>query len=202
MKKLYFILFLIMNTLLTNYANGENPFFQNYKTPFGVPPFDKIKTEHYLPAFHAGIKQHQDEIDKIATDKSAPTFDNTIAALDYSGELLKKVSYVFFNLYSTDSNEQMEAIAQQITPQLTEHNDNLYLNEALFKRIKTLYEQKDKLGLSFEQNRLLEKYYKNFVRNGAALNAEQKVQLREINKELSLAELQFGQNVDRFLIFS
>ncbi len=188
--------------LLTNYANGENPFFQNYKTPFGVPPFDKIKTEHYLPAFQAGIKQHQNEIDKIATNKLAPTFDNTVAALDYSGELLKKVSYVFFNLYSTDSNEQMEAIAEQITPQLTEHNDNLYLNEALFKRIKTLYEQKDKLGLSFEQNRLLEKYYKNFVRNGAALNAEQKAQLREINKELSLAELQFGQNVDRFLIFS
>lgn len=195
MKKSSFILLLIMSMLLSNCNTDKNPLLQNYDTPYGVPPFDKIKTEHYLPAFQVGIKQHQDEIDKIASNKSAPTFENTVAALDYSGELLKKVSYVFFNLYSTDSNEQMEAIAQQITPQLTEHNDNLYLNEALFKRIKTLYEQKDKLGLNPEQNRLLEKYYKNFVRNGAALNAEQKAQLREINKELSLAELQFGQNV-------
>lgn len=184
-----------MSMLLSNCNTDKNPLLQNYDTPYGVPPFDKIKTEHYFPAFQVGIKQHQDEIDKIASNKSAPTFENTVAALDYSGELLKKVSYVFFNLYSADSNEQMEAIAQQITPQLTEHNDNLYLNEALFKRIKTLYEQKDKLGLNAEQNRLLEKYYKNFVRNGAALNAEQKAQLREINKELSLAELQFGQNV-------
>lgn len=184
-----------MSMLLSNCNTDKNPLLQNYDTPYGVPPFDKIKTEHYLPAFQVGIKQHQDEIDKIASNKSAPTLENTVAALDYSGELLKKVSYVFFNLYSADSNEQMEAIAQQITPQLTEHNDNLYLNEALFKRIKTLYEQKDKLGLNPEQNRLLEKYYKNFVRNGAALNAEQKAQLREINKELSLAELQFGQNV-------
>lgn len=184
-----------MSMLLSNCNTDKNPLLQNYDTPYGVPPFDKIKTEHYLPAFQVGIKQHQDEIDKIASNKSSPTFENTVAALDYSGELLKKVSYVFFNLYSTDSNEQMEAIAQQITPQLTEHNDNLYLNEALFKRIKTLYEQKDKLGLNPEQNRLLEKYYKNFVRNGAALNTEQKAQLREINKELSLAELQFGQNV-------
>lgn len=181
--------------LLSNCNTDKNPLLQNYDTPYGVPPFERIKTEHYFPAFQVGIKQHQDEIDKIASNKSAPTFENTVAALDYSGELLKKVSYVFFNLYSADSNEQMEAIAQQITPQLTEHNDNLYLNEALFKRIKTLYEQKDKLGLNAEQNRLLEKYYKNFVRNGAALNAEQKAQLREINKELSLAELQFGQNV-------
>lgn len=195
MKKSSFILLLIMSMLLSNCNTDKNPLLQNYDTPYGVPPFDKIKTEHYLPAFQVGIKQHQDEIDKIASNKSSPTFENTVAALDYSGELLKKVSYVFFNLYSTDSNEQMEAIAQQITPQLTEHNDNLYLNEALFKRIKTLYEQKDKLGLNPEQNRLLEKYYKNFVRNGAALNTEQKAQLREINKELSLAELQFGQNV-------
>jgi len=195
MKKSSFILLLIMSMLLSNCNTDKNPLLQNYDTPYGVPPFERIKTEHYFPAFQVGIKQHQDEIDKIASNKSAPTFENTVAALDYSGELLKKVSYVFFNLYSADSNEQMEAIAQQITPQLTEHNDNLYLNEALFKRIKTLYEQKDKLGLNAEQNRLLEKYYKNFVRNGAALNAEQKAQLREINKELSLAELQFGQNV-------
>jgi peptidyl-dipeptidase Dcp len=115
--------------------------------------------------------------------------------LDFSGELLKKVSSVFFNLYSTDTNDKMEAIANEITPLLTGHSDNLYLNKALFQRIKTLYDKRSTLGLTAEQNRLLEKYYKNFVRNGAALNDEQKEKLREINKQLSLAELQFGQNV-------
>jgi len=195
MRKLI-IAVIMIGTLLTGCStNKDNPFLQTYDTPFGVPPFDKIKTEHYLPAFREGIKTHQKEIDAIAENKEAPTFANTVEALDFSGELLKKVSSVFFNLYSTDTNDKMEAIANEITPLLTGHSDNLYLNKALFQRIKTLYDKRSTLGLTAEQNRLLEKYYKNFVRNGAALNDEQKEKLREINKQLSLAELQFGQNV-------
>lgn len=194
MKKL--IVAVMIGTLLTGCStNKDNPFLQAYDTPFSVPPFDKIKTEHYLPAFLEGIKTHQKEIDAIAENSEAPTFANTVEALDFSGELLKKVSSVFFNLYSTDTNDKMEAIANEVTPLLTEHSDNLYLNKALFQRIKTLYDKRSTLGLNAEQIRLLEKYYKNFVRNGAALNDEQKERLREINKQLSLAELQFGQNV-------
>ena len=176
-------------------AKNDNPFFETYKNKYGAPPFDKIKNEHYMPAFKEGIKQHQAEIDSIADSKDAPTFDNTIAAMDFSGELLKKVSAVFFNLYSNNTNEAMDKIANEISPVLSEHNDNIYLNEKLFARVKTLYDNRSKLGLTAEQNRLLEKYHRNFIRSGAALNPKQQAKLREINKELGLAEIAFGQNV-------
>ena len=176
-------------------AKQDNPFFETYKNKYGAPPFDKIKNEHFMPAFKEGIKQHQAEIDAIANNTEAPTFDNTIAAMDYNGELLRKVSSVFFNLYSCDTNEGMEKIAKEITPILSDHNDNIYLNDKLFARIKTLYDNRSKLGLNDEQLRLLEKYHRNFIRSGAALNANQKTKLREINKELGLAQLAFGQNV-------
>ena len=176
-------------------AKANNPFFEAYKNKFGAPPFDKVKNEHYMPAFTEGIKQHQAEVDAIANNKKAPTFENTIAALDYSGDLLKKVSSVFFNLYSSETNDGMDKIANEVSPILTEHNDNLYMNEKLFARVKTLYDNRAKLGLNLEQTRLLEKYHREFVRSGAALNAEQKAKLRLINKELGLAELAFGQNV-------
>jgi len=148
-----------------------------------------------MPAFTEGIKQHQAEIDAIANSKDAPTFDNTIAAIDFSGELLKKVSTVFFNLYSCDTNSTLDKIAKDMSPVLSEHNDNIYLNEKLFARVQKLYDNRAKLGLNSEQTRLLEKYHRNFVRSGAALNPAQKAKLREINKELALAELAFGQNV-------
>jgi len=176
-------------------AKNDNPFFETYKNKYGAPPFDKIKNEHYMPAFKEGIKQHQAEIDSIADSKDVPTFDNTIAAIDFSGELLKKVSSVFFNLYSNNTNKEMDKIANEISPVLSEHNDNIYLNEKLFARVKTLYDNRSKLGLTAEQNRLLEKYHRNFIRSGAALNPEQQAKLREINKELGLAEIAFGQNV-------
>jgi len=176
-------------------AKNDNPFFETYKNKYGAPPFDKIKNEHYMPAFKEGIKQHQAEINAIADSKDAPTFDNTIAAMDFSGELLKKVSAVFFNLYSNNTNEAMDKIANEISPVLSEHNDNIYLNEKLFARVKTLYDNRSKLGLTAEQNRLLEKYHRNFIRSGAALNPKQQAKLREINKELGLAEIAFGQNV-------
>jgi len=173
----------------------NNPFFEAYKNKYGAPPFDKIKNEHYMPAFQEGIKQHEAEIDAIANNKKAPTFDNTIAEMDYCGDLLKKVSSVFFNLYSADTNEGMEKIATEITPILSDHNDNIYLNDKLFARVKNLYDNRTKLGLSDEQIRLIEKYHRNFIRSGAALKPEQKDKLREINKELALAQIAFGQNV-------
>lgn len=189
------LLTLTMGLLLMGCAKNDNPFFETYKNKFGAPPFEQIKTEHYMPAFTEGIKQQQEEIDAIANSNEAPTFDNTIAAVDYSGELLKKVSSVFFNLYSAETNDDMTKIANDVSPVLSEHNDNIYLNEKLFAKIKALYDNRSKLGLTTEQNRLLEKYHRNFIRSGAALNTAQKTKLREINKELGLAELAFGQNV-------
>ncbi|MCE5332348.1 MAG: M3 family metallopeptidase [Bacteroidales bacterium] len=193
MKKL--TLFIMSGLLLVGCAKNDNPFFSAYENKYGAPPFDKIKSEHYMPAFKEGIKQHQSEIDAIADNKEAPTFANTIEALDYSGELLDKVSSVFFNLYSAETNDDLEKIANEVSPMLSEHNDNMYLNEKLFGRVKALYDNRTQLGLSPEQNRLLEKYHRNFIRSGAALNPEQKEKLRAINKELGLAELAFGQNV-------
>lgn len=193
MKKLTFIIMSAM--ILMSCAKSDNPFFSAYENEYGAPPFEKIKTEHYLPAFKEGIKQHQAEIDAVADSKDAPTFANTIEALDYSGELLTKVSSVFFNLYSAETNDQMAEIANEVSPMLSEHSDNLYLNEKLFEKVKTLQDSRSSLNLDAEQNRLLEKYYKNFIRSGAALSKEDKDKLRTINKELGLAELAFGQNV-------
>lgn len=193
MKKL--TLFIMSGLLLVGCAKNDNPFFTTYKNKYGAPPFDKIKSEHYMPAFKEGIKQQQAEIDAIAESKDAPTFANTIEALDYSGDLLNRVSAVFFNLYSAETNDDMEKIANEVSPMLSEHNDNLYLNEKLFERVKVLFDSRATLGLSPEQNRLLEKYHRDFIRSGAALTAEQKEKLRSINKELGLAELAFGQNV-------
>lgn len=194
MKKLFFAL-MIGTIMVACTAKTDNPFFQSYENEYGAPPFDKIKTEHYMPAFTEGMKQHQAEIDSIANNTEAPTFANTIEKMDFNGELLKKVSSAFFNVQSADTNDDLDSIAKEITPELTAHNDNIYLNDKLFQRVKTLYNNRANLGLTAEQNRLLEKYYKNFIRSGAALNETQKAGLREINKELSSAELNFAQNV-------
>ena len=189
------LLTLMIGLTLMGSAKTNNPFFEPYKNKYGAPPFDKIKNEHYMPAFKEGIRQHQAEINAIANNKNAATFGNTIAAMDYSGDLLKKVSAVFFNLYSAETNDGMAKIANEVSPILSEHNDNIYLNSKLFRRVKTLYDKRTKLGLTHEQIRLLEKIHREFVRSGAALNEDQKAKLREINKELGLAELAFGQNV-------
>lgn len=196
MKKLFLIM-LIGTTLAacTGKSNSDNPFFQEYTNEYGAPPFEQIKNEHYLPAFEEGMKQHQAEIDSIVNNPEAPTFANTIEAMEYSGELLNKVSTVFFNLQSAETNDEINKIAQEITPKLTGHSDNIYLNDKLFQRVKTIYEAKATLGLNPEQERVLDKIYKRFVRGGADLNDEQKAELREINKELSSLELTFGQNI-------
>lgn len=192
MKKL---LMLFMTGTILAGCSQNNPFFEAYDNKYGAPPFEKIKTEHYMPAFEEGMKQHQAEIEAIAANDEQATFANTIEALEFSGVLLDKVSSVFFNLYSAETNEDMEKIANEISPKLTEHADNLYLNDKIFAKVKTLYDTRNQLGLTPEQNRILEKYYKDFIRSGAALNESDKTKLREINKELGLAELAFGQNI-------
>ena len=200
MKRLF--LFMLLATVLIacnktakKNADSDNPFMKPFATKYDVPPFDQIKIGDYMPAFEEGIKQHTAEIDSVANDAAAPTFANVIEKLEFSGELLKRVSSVFFNLNSANTSPEMDKIASDITPKLTAHNDNLYLNDKIFQKVKKLYEERATLGLNAEQSRLLEKYYKNFIRSGAALNEQQKAELREINKELSSAELLFTQNV-------
>ncbi|MDZ7342262.1 MAG: M3 family metallopeptidase [candidate division KSB1 bacterium] len=173
----------------------QNPFFTEWKTPYETPPFDRIKEEHYLPAFEEGMKQHQQEIEAIVTSTEAPTFENTVVALDNSGALLTKVSNVFFNMTSANTNDSLQSIAKKVAPMLSKHQDDMLLNEKLFKKIKAIYSQKDQLDLNAEQSMLLEKYYKDFIRGGADLDEAAKAELRKINEELSVLSLQFGDNV-------
>ena len=190
-------LFLMSAILLFCFCSRteKNPFFSEWHTPFQTPPFEKIKEAHYLPAFNEGIKQQQEEINTIVTNAESPTFRNTVEALEASGALLEKVSNVFYNLTSANTNDELQNIAKEVSPLLSQHRDDIRLNETLFQRVKEVYNQKDRLNLSSEQNRLLEKHYKDFVRGGANLDDEKKAKLREINKELSLLSLQFGDNV-------
>lgn len=173
----------------------KNPFFGEYKTPYQVPPFDKIYNKDYLPAYEEGIKQHNTEIAAIAESKEAPSFANTIEAIDRGGELLNKVDKVFSNLRDANTNDSIQAIAQKTAPMLTQHEDAVSMNEKLLARVKAVYEHKDKLNLNGEQSRLLEETYKGFVRGGANLTPDKKEQLKKINEELSLLDLKFGDNV-------
>ncbi|MDW7680375.1 MAG: peptidase M3, partial [bacterium] len=164
---------------------GGNPFFEEWKTPFSTPPYERIQLKHYMPAFEKGMEQQQKEIEVIVDNADAPTFENTIEAMEKSGELLTKVSNVFYNLNSAHTSDAMQAIAKDVAPLLSKHRDDILLNEKLFERVEAVYQQKDQLDLSEEGATLLEKYYKNFTRNGANLDEEQKNVLRDINKELS-----------------
>lgn len=195
MKRSLFVLSILFSMSMFSAKNVKNPFLSDFNTPYGTPPFDQIRVQHYLPAFNEGIKRHNKEIQAIAFNQDAPTFKNTIEALDFSGALLRKVNSVFFSLLDNETNKEMDSIAEEITPVLSEHSDNIYLNAKLFVRIKALYNKEDSLQLTNEQKRLLEKYYRNFVRAGAALNLADQARLREINKELSLLTLKFSDNV-------
>lgn len=178
-----------------NEVAENNPFFEEWDTPYGVPPFDKIKTEHYLPAFEEGIRQQKAEIDSIINNPEEPTFANTIEAMEYSGELLDKVSGVFFNLAECCNSPEMEALMEDILPKVSHHSDEINLNAKLFARVKKVYEQKENLNLNAEQMRLLENTYKSFVRNGANIPEDQKARFSEINEQLSLLTMKFGNNV-------
>ena len=176
-------------------ATGPNPFLTEYTTPFQVPPFDQIKIEHYMPAFEAGIKEQQAEIEAIANNSEAPTFQNTILPFDKSGETLDRVSNVFFNLNECLTNDEMIAIAEQVLPMLSKHGDAIMMNPKLFERIDYVYQHRNEMGLDDQQIRVVEKYHQDFVRNGAALPADKQAELSQINEQLSTLSLQFGNNL-------
>ena len=157
----------------------NNPLILPFGTPYNTPPFHLIKEEHYLPAFIEAIKIGKEEIDTVVKNTDTPTFDNTLNALENCGELVTTISEIFFNLNSAETNDEIQKIAQEVSPLLTEYGNDIMLNEALFNRIKHVWENTDKPTLSGEENRLLEKSYKSFTRNGALLNADQKEELRE-----------------------
>lgn len=172
-----------------------NPFFQPYSTPYEVPPFDKIKNEHFKPAILEGIKRHEAEINAIANNTAAPTFENTILAMENAGELLANVNIVFSNLNGANTNEEIQKIAKEVSPNLAAHSDNIYLNEKLFARVKAIWDKKESLGLNPEQAKILENLHKAFVRSGANLATADKEKLRKINAELSMTSLKYGQNI-------
>ena len=172
-----------------------NPFFETYTTPYQVPPFDLIKNEHFKPAILEGIKKQEAEINSIVSNKEKPTFDNTVLAMENSGKLLARVSTVFYNLNSANTNEEIQAIAKELAPKLSAHNDNIYLNDALFKRVKVVWDNQKNFKLNKEQAKILENLYKSFVRSGANLSEENKKRLREINSEMAVATLKYGQNI-------
>ncbi|MBE0539451.1 MAG: M3 family metallopeptidase [Ignavibacterium sp.] len=192
---LIFFIGVISSNMQAQPMNNDNPFFTEYTTPFQTPPFDKIKPEHYLPAFEEGIKIKRAELDAIINNPDKPTFENTIETLEQSGELLTKVSRVFFNISGSNGNDETQKIAETITPELSKLSNDIYLNEKLFQRIKSINDEKDKLNLTPEELRVLDNYYSDFVRNGIGLDAEKKTRLKQINEELSMLSLKFGDNL-------
>ena len=179
----------------TQFSNNENPFYSESDLYMKFPPFDKIKNEHYLPAFEKGIKEHIIEIGTIANNDQDPTFNNTIIAMETSGQLLDRVSTVFFSLTSAHTNDDMEKIRSEMAPKLSAHSDQILLNGPLFNRISQLYDQRYKLGLDSEGIRLIEKYYIDFVRSGAKLSSEEKEKLKSINGEIAVLQTNFSQNI-------
>ena len=175
-------------------AKHDNPVLAESALPFGAPEFSKYKSTDYEAAFMAGFEEQRAEIDAIVANPEAPTFDNTIAALERSGKKLAKATGIFFNLNETDADDVMRETEKKLSPLFTEHSAYMTMNEALFARIKALYDTKAELGLSREQEMVLDKYYRMFVKGGALLDAEKKAQLMEIEKQLSLASIEFGEN--------
>lgn len=172
-----------------------NVLLSKFNTKHNTAPFSQIKIEDYVPAFNEGIALAKAEIDAIVNNTDAPTFENTVVAMDFAGDILDRLSSVFFNLNSAETNDEMQKIAQEVSPLLSEFGNDITLNAALFAKIKTVYDQKESLNLNPEQTTLLDKKYKSFSRNGANLPEDKKDQLREIDKELSKLSLQFGENV-------
>ncbi len=179
---------------MMNIIQDLNPFFEIYSTPHGTVPFDRIKIEHYEPAIRKGIRRQNEEIDAIIHNPETPTFGNTLLPYEKSGELLHRVNAVFGNMLSAETNDELQELAKGIMPLMSEHENNISLNEELFARIKTVYEQKDKENLNPEQSKLLEDIYNGFVRNGANLQREAKDKYRELCRDLSLLTLQFSEN--------
>lgn len=197
MKKLILAV-MVLSTIFSScdsQKKSQNVLLAEFNTPYATPPFDKIDIEDYLPAFEAGIAQSRSDVDSIVANQSAPTFENTIEALERQGELLNRVAKIFFTLNEAQTSERMDEIALEVQPKLTELGNDISLNPKLFERVKAVYAAKDSLNLDSEQKMLLEDTYKSFARNGAELNDADKEKYRAISGELSALELKFGQNV-------
>ena len=191
MKKFFYLTFALF---IMNACNQQNPFLKEWSTPYGLPPFSEIQNKHYLPALDEGIKQHSAEIQAIIDNPEEPTFENTIEVFDHSGELLAKVVGVLFNLSESNSSKKLNKIVEKAMPKLSEHNDNIFMNPKLFARVEKIYNQNQD-NLTTEQQKVLEKIYKRFVRNGIGLDEQKQERLREINKQMSLLEQKFGNNL-------
>jgi len=195
------MLVMAFGVLITSCVNEKkttkemNPFYETYSAPYGVPPFDKILNRHFLPAFTEGISRHNKDIDQIVNNMAAPDFSNTIEALDRSGDLLTRVSTVFFNVKEANTNDSIDQIAVDVAPLLSEHADAINLNAKLFARVQAVENQKATLNLNKEQERLLEETYKRFVRGGANLVADKKEEFKKVNADLALLELKFDNNM-------
>ena len=197
MKKLVFTLATCCIMCACEQKTETNPFFTEFRTEYGAPDFDKIKIEHYEPAFLKGIEEQNAEIKAIVESRETPGFENTIVALDNSGRTLARVKGVFYALTEADTNDEMSALSEKIAPVLSEHNDNIYLNQDLYKRVAAVWqqEQEGKITLTTEQHRLLDRYHKAFIRSGAGLDTGKQNRLREINKELSTLAITFSNHV-------
>lgn len=192
MKKNLFIILSVMTAIIS--CKMENPLLTESPLPYGAPQFDKIKNEHYLPAFEQGFKEGKAEIDAIVANTDEPTFENTIVALEESGQTLERVSSIFYNLMEADTDDEKQEIAEKISPMMNEYSMYISLNEALFGRVKSVYDKRETLNLDKDQMRLLEKTYKGFVRGGANLSPEDKETFSKLSEELSLTQLQFSKN--------
>ena len=179
----------------TTVSTEQNPFYTESSLYMKYPEFDKIKNKHYIPAFEKGMADHMAEIDAIAERADSPTLENTIISMEKSGALLDRVATVFFALTSANTNDEMEKIRSEMAPKLSAHSDQILLNGKLFHRVKTIYEQRDQLGLDAESKRLVEKYYTDFIRSGANLSSEEKESLKKINGEMAVLQTTFSQNV-------
>ena len=192
---MFFVSSCSKNDATTDADTSENPFFTEWNTPFSVPPFDKIRAEHYRPALDSGFKAHVVEIEAITNNPEEPTFENTILALECAGELLNNVATVFYTINLADGDEAMKEIEAEYAPKFTSHTDEINMNEKLFARVKSVYDKREQLGLDSDDTRLIEHYYKNFVRGGTNLSAEKKAELKEINNKISELTTNFGQKM-------
>ncbi|MEG2849415.1 MAG: peptidase M3, partial [Bacteroidales bacterium] len=196
MKK-YFLLLMAAGVFMSacSEVKEENPLLTEWNTPFGIPPFELVKPEHYMPAFKTAMAAELAEIDAITGNKEEPTFDNTILAFDKTGELYSKVSAVFGSNDGVNSNDQIRAIAKELSPLESAHSSAISLNDKLFQRIKSVYDKRTELNLDADQVRLVEETYKDFERGGANLPADKKEELKKLNAEINALELDFGQNL-------
>mgnify|MGYP002627471197 FL=1 len=173
---------------------GTNPFLQEWKTPYGIPPYDKIKTEDYIPALKAGLEEQNRELETILNNPEEPSFDNTVGVFELSGRTLSKVVGVLFNVNETDRTEVLDSIVEEATGLLTAHEDNISMNKEFFQRVKAVYESGQE-GLTREQQMVLKKLFEGFTRNGVALDEQGQARMKEINQKIAAAQQKFGTNL-------